>query len=52
MVLRLALLAALSGLMVTSTWTPDPIAPALDPDDIALLVAAALGTDTIRLRRR
>jgi hypothetical protein len=51
MVLRLTLLAALAAVAATTGLTPDHADHRLDPDEIALLLAAAIGTDTFRVRR-
>ena len=51
MALRLTLLAALSALLATSGWTADPTALPWHTEDVAVLIAAALGTDSLRLRR-
>jgi hypothetical protein len=52
MVLRLVLLAAVAALLASESWLPPDLPDtALDLEEIAVLVAAALGADSLRLRR-
>jgi hypothetical protein len=50
MVLRLTLLAAFAAVAATTGVTPDPD-HRLDPEEVAMLLAAAIGADTFRVRR-